>query len=36
LDKAAEREIEEAVQYAESSPEPSPETLYQHIYVEAV
>jgi pyruvate dehydrogenase E1 component alpha subunit len=36
LDKAAEREIEEAVQFAESSPEPSPETLYRHIYVEAV
>jgi len=36
LDIAAEREIEEAVQFAESSPEPSPETLYHHIYVEAV
>jgi len=36
LDKAAEREIEEAVQFAESSPEPSAETLYHHIYVEAV
>lgn len=36
LDKAAEGEIEDAVQFAESSPEPSPETLYHHIYVEAV
>ncbi len=31
---AAEQEIEEAVAFAESSPEPAPEDLFKHVYVE--
>ena len=31
----AEEEVQEAVEFAESSPEPGPEELYRHIYVEA-
>ena len=34
LVKQAEAEVEEAVAFAESSPEPAPETLTDHIYVE--
>jgi pyruvate dehydrogenase E1 component alpha subunit len=33
LDKEAEHIVEEAVQFAESSPEPAPEALYENIYV---
>ncbi len=32
--EAAEQEVEEAVAFAESSPEPAPEDLFKHIYVE--
>jgi pyruvate dehydrogenase E1 component alpha subunit len=32
-EKEAERIVEEAVQFAESSPEPAPEALYENIYV---
>lgn len=32
-DKQAEQMIEEAVQFAESSPEPAPEALYENVYV---
>lgn len=32
-EKASERIVEEAVQFAESSPEPAPEALYENIYV---
>ncbi len=35
LGNAAEAEVNEAVAYAESSPEPQPESLYKYIYVEA-
>lgn len=35
LDVKALQEIQEAIQYAESSPEPAPETLYQDIYADA-
>jgi len=35
LEKSAELEIQEAVQYAESSPEPQAKDLYTNIYVEA-
>jgi pyruvate dehydrogenase E1 component alpha subunit len=35
LEKAAEQEVKEAVQYAESSPEPLVEDLYKNIYVQA-
>jgi len=34
LDGRAEAEIQEAVDFAESSPEPGPEALFEHIYVE--
>jgi pyruvate dehydrogenase E1 component alpha subunit len=34
IDRDAERIISEAVQFAESSPEPEPEELYAHIYYE--
>ena len=34
IDKRAEDEINEAVQFAESSPEPKPEDLFKHVYVE--
>ncbi|HSB65619.1 MAG TPA: pyruvate dehydrogenase (acetyl-transferring) E1 component subunit alpha [Anaerolineales bacterium] len=34
IEKTTEQEIQEAVQYAESSPEPSPEDLYKYLYVE--
>jgi pyruvate dehydrogenase E1 component alpha subunit len=34
LDAKAEVEIQEAVDFAESSPEPEPEALFEHIYVE--
>jgi pyruvate dehydrogenase E1 component alpha subunit len=33
LDAQAEVEVQEAVDFAESSPEPEPEALYEHIYV---
>jgi pyruvate dehydrogenase E1 component alpha subunit len=33
LDTKGEQEVEEAVQFAESSPEPSPESLWENIYV---
>jgi pyruvate dehydrogenase E1 component alpha subunit len=33
LDARAEVEVQEAVDFAESSPEPEPEALYEHIYV---
>jgi pyruvate dehydrogenase E1 component alpha subunit len=33
-DDIAEREVEEAVQFAESSPEPAPEELYTDVYAE--
>jgi len=32
--ETAEKEVEEAVAFAESSPEPAPEDLFKHIYVE--
>ena len=35
LEKSAEQEIQEAVQFAESSPEPPAENLFKYIYVEA-
>jgi len=34
LDQEAEAEIEEAVRFAEQSPEPPPEALYEHVYVD--
>jgi pyruvate dehydrogenase E1 component alpha subunit len=34
LDTRAEAEIQEAVEFAESSPDPEPEALFEHIYVE--
>ena len=34
-DNQAIQEVEEAVQFAESSPEPAPEALYEDVYVEA-
>jgi pyruvate dehydrogenase E1 component alpha subunit len=34
LERKVAAEIKEAVEYAESSPEPAPEALYEHIYVE--
>ena len=34
IEQRAEKEIEEAVQFAESSPEPEPEALFENIYVE--
>jgi pyruvate dehydrogenase E1 component alpha subunit len=34
LDEKAEKENQEAIQFAESSPEPPPEALYENIYVE--
>jgi pyruvate dehydrogenase E1 component alpha subunit len=34
IDKRTADEITEAVQFAESSPEPSPEDLFKHVYVE--
>jgi len=34
LDTRADVEIQEAVDFAESSPEPEPEALYEHIYVD--
>jgi pyruvate dehydrogenase E1 component alpha subunit len=34
LDTRAEAEIQEAVEFAESSPEPEPEALFEHVYVE--
>lgn len=35
LEKSAELEIQEAVQFAESSAEPAPEDLYKNVYIEA-
>jgi TPP-dependent pyruvate/acetoin dehydrogenase alpha subunit len=35
LEKSAEQEIQEAIQFAESSPEPPAEDLFKHVYVEA-
>jgi pyruvate dehydrogenase E1 component alpha subunit len=35
IDQAIEQEVEEAVQFAEASPLPSPEELFNNIYVEA-
>jgi pyruvate dehydrogenase E1 component alpha subunit len=35
LDTRAEAEIQEAVEFAESSPDPEPEALFEHIYVES-
>jgi len=34
LDKRIESDVESAVQFAESSPEPEPEALFEHVYVE--
>jgi len=34
LEKAAEQEVQEALQFADSSPEPVPEDLYKYLYVE--
>ncbi len=34
LDTRAEAEIQEAVEFAESSPEPEPEALFEHVYME--
>ncbi len=34
LDKKIEADVESAVQFAESSPEPAPEALFEHIYVD--
>ena len=34
LDDQAEQEAQAAVQFAESSPDPKPEALYEHVYVE--
>jgi len=33
-DDLAEKEVQEAVEFAESSPEPAAEELFKHIYVE--
>jgi pyruvate dehydrogenase E1 component alpha subunit len=35
LDTRAEAEIQEAVEFAESSPDPEPEALFEHVYVES-
>jgi pyruvate dehydrogenase E1 component alpha subunit len=35
IDQAVEKELEEAVQFAEESPFPEPEALFENIYVEA-
>jgi pyruvate dehydrogenase E1 component alpha subunit len=35
LEKAAEQEVQEAVQFAETSPEPLAEDLYKYLYVQA-
>lgn len=35
-DNLAEQEVEEAVQFAENSPEPAPEDLYTHVYAEPI
>jgi pyruvate dehydrogenase E1 component alpha subunit len=35
LEKKAEQEVQEAVQFAESSPEPAPEDLFKNVYFEA-
>ena len=35
IDKSVDQEIEEAVRFAEKSPLPSPEDLFNNIYVEA-
>jgi pyruvate dehydrogenase E1 component alpha subunit len=34
VEKAAEQEVQEAVQFAESSPEPATSELFKHLYVE--
>lgn len=34
LEKSAEQEVNEALRFAESSPEPLPEDLYKNLYVE--
>jgi pyruvate dehydrogenase E1 component alpha subunit len=34
LDQEAEAEVEEAVRFAEQSPEPPPEALFEHVYVD--
>ena len=34
LEKSAEQEVQQAVQFAESSAEPSPDDLYKYLYVE--
>jgi TPP-dependent pyruvate/acetoin dehydrogenase alpha subunit len=34
VEKSAEQEVQEAVQFAENSPEPLAENLFKHIYVE--
>ena len=34
IEKAAEQEVQEALQFADSSPEPAPEDLYKYLYVE--
>lgn len=34
MEKTAEQEVQEALQFAESSPEPQPEDLYKNVYVE--
>lgn len=34
IDARVEQEVQEAVQFAENSPEPAPEALFEHIYVE--
>lgn len=34
LEKNVEREVQEAIEFAESSPEPAPDTLFENIYVE--
>jgi TPP-dependent pyruvate/acetoin dehydrogenase alpha subunit len=36
LDDQALEEIQEAVEFAESSPEPEPEDLFKDVYVESV
>lgn len=36
IDQAVEEVLEEAVQFAEESPLPSPEALFENIYVDAV
>ncbi|OGO62326.1 MAG: hypothetical protein A2029_02830 [Chloroflexi bacterium RBG_19FT_COMBO_47_9] len=35
LEKSAEEEVQDAVQYAESSPEPEARDLFKYLYVEA-